>query len=208
MLDTDEALDMCSVEIGAPCEQLLTPLTRRLRQYECRYFAVDNGAFAGFEPTRFRGLLDRNREAKHLCRFVVVPDVVADARRTIEVFDHWKYELAGWPLAFAVQDGIERLPIPWRQIQAIFVGGSTAFKMSTGARAVICAAQAMEKWVHVGRVNSPGRWEYFEELGVDSIDGTGLSRFSDMRRAIYNAKLQMSLEIEGSKECVPSSTPE
>jgi hypothetical protein len=57
--------------------------------------------------------------------------------------------------------------------------------MGRGAAAIIKTAQALGKWCHVGRVNTPGRFEHFEALGADSIDGTGLSRYSWMRRAIY-----------------------
>jgi hypothetical protein len=193
MLDTSESLDICAVEIGCHCEQLITPLTAFLRQYLTRKFCIDNGAFGGFDPGAFRGLLARENHARHLCRFVVVPDVVGDAQRTMEVFDHWKYQLAGWPLALAAQDGIEHMTIPWQQIEAIFIGGTTAFKLGNKAEAVIRAAQAIGKWVHVGRVNTPARYEYFEEMGVDSIDGTGLSRYSHMRKAIWERFNQPSL---------------
>jgi hypothetical protein len=199
LLDTSEALDVCAMELGCEVEQLLTPLTRNLRQREMRPFAVDNGAFAGFNANYFRSLLERENDHKHLCRFVAVPDVIGNARRTMEVFEHWKYQLTGWPLALVAQDGLENLTIPWRQIQAIFIGGSTAWKMSDHAKAVIRAAQAIGKWVHVGRVNTPGRWEYFEALGADSIDGTGLSRFSWMRERIYQEAIQPNLvEMEVS----------
>lgn len=189
LLDTSEALDVCGAELGCEVEQLLTPLTAFLRQREHRKFAIDNGAFSGFNAQAFRSILARENSARHLCRFVVVPDVVGDARRTLEVFDHWKYQLVGWPLALAVQDGIEHVAIPWKQIEAIFIGGTTQFKLGPQAKAVIRATQAIGKWVHVGRVNTPGRFEYFENLGVDSIDGTGLSRYSHMREAIF-AKTQ------------------
>lgn len=193
LLDTSEALDVCALELGCPVEQLLTPLTRFIRQKEHQEFAIDNGAFAGFDCAKFVSLLARENAAKHLCRFVTVPDVVGDARRTLEVFDHWKYQLTGWPLALAAQDGLENLSIPWKQLQAIFIGGTTAWKLGEHARAVIRAAQAMGKWVHVGRVNTPGRFEYFENLGADSIDGTGLSRYSWMREAIFASAEQPRL---------------
>ncbi len=32
---------------------------------------------------------------------------------------------------------------------------------------------------------APGRFEHFEALGADSIDGTGLSRYSWMRERIH-----------------------
>jgi hypothetical protein len=198
LLDTSEALDICAMELGCAVKQLITPLTGFNRQKEHDEFAIDNGAFAGFDRTKFLSLLEREKAARHLCRFVVVPDVVADARRTEEVFEHWKYQLCGWPLAMAAQDGLERRTIPWANIEAIFIGGTTEWKLGPHAKAVIRAAQAIGKYVHVGRVNTPGRFEYFESLGVDSIDGTGLSRYSHMREKIWKAYHQPSLLVEPS----------
>jgi hypothetical protein len=193
MLDTSEALDVCAVELGCPVEQLITPLTAFCRQFETRKFCIDNGAFSGFQAQAFLSLLARENHARHLCRFVVVPDVVGDARRTLEVFEHWQFKLTGWPLALAAQDGIEHMTIPWKQIEAIFIGGTDAFKLGAHAKTVIRAAQAIGKWVHVGRVNTEARFEYFDEMGVDSIDGTGLSRYSHMRKDIWDAYNQPTL---------------
>jgi hypothetical protein len=193
MLDTSEDLAVCEKEIGCSVEQLLTPLTRFKRQRKYAHFCIDNGAFSKFDSTAFMSLLSREAADRHLCRFVAVPDVVASARRTMEVFDHWCYKLAGWPLALVAQDGLENLPIPWAQIAAIFIGGSTDWKLGQDARAVIKAAKAIGKWVHVGRVNTPARFEYFEALGVDSIDGSGLARFSWMRAAIYEEAIKPKL---------------
>ena len=193
LLDTSEALDVCGKELGCAVKQLVTPLTGFLRQKEHDEFAIDNGAFAGFKRDKFLSILAREHEASHLCRFVVVPDVVGDARRTLEAFDYWKYKLSGWPLALAAQDGIDKLPIPWKQIKAIFIGGTTEFKIGEKAKAVIRAGQTMGKYVHVGRVNTPGRFEYFESLGVDSIDGTGLSRYTHMREKIWKQYNQPNL---------------
>jgi len=187
MLDTSEDLTVAEAELGCTVEQLLTPLTRFTRQHPEAMFAIDNGAFAGFNPQGFRSLLEREAGAMHLCRFVTVPDVVGSARRTLEAFSHWRGQLPGWPLALAAQDGIEDLEIPWCFIKAVFVGGSTDWKLGNHAKAVIACAKVMGKWVHVGRVNTPGRFEYFEDLGADSIDGTGLSRYSWMRQRIYEA---------------------
>lgn len=193
MLDTSEDLMVCREELGCPVEQLLTPLTRFNRQNKRAKFAIDNGAFAGFRPGEFKGLLLREKDATSLCRFVAVPDVVGAARRTLEIFDYWKYKLTNWPLALVAQDGIEDLPIPWEQLAAIFIGGSTGWKMSKAAGDVVKAALAMGKWVHIGRVNTPGRFEYFEELGADSIDGTGLSQYSWMRARIWASARQPNL---------------
>lgn len=49
--------------------------------------------------------------------------------------------------------------------------------------------------VHIGRVNTPGRFERFEKLGADSIDGTGLARYSHMRAAIYENTINPKLAL-------------
>lgn len=54
----------------------------------------------------------------------------------------------------------------------------------------------MEKWVHVGRVNTPGRFERFEMLGAHSIDGTGLSRYSWMRERIMQRETEPRMFVE------------
>jgi hypothetical protein len=184
---------MAGSELGCTVEQLLTPLTRFSRQDQAAHFAVDNGAFAGFNPTFFLSLLAREYSSRHLCRFVAVPDIVGSARRTLEVFNCWYDQLDGWPIALVAQDGQEDLNIPWSCIQTIFIGGTTSFKLSKAAADIIKTAKAVGKWIHAGRVNTPGRFEYFEELGVDSIDGTGLSRYSWMRERIYKAATEPGL---------------
>lgn len=191
MLDTSEDLAICQEEIGCVVEQLLSPLTRfKLRS---EFFGMDNGAFAGLDIPAFVALLAREWDNRHRCRFVAVPDVVGSARRTLETFEHWRYKLNGWPLALVAQDGLEDMTIPWSGIEAVFIGGSTQWKLGNHAVAVIKAAQAMGKWVHVGRVNTPARFEYFEALGADSIDGSGLARFSWMRERIYEKAVKPGL---------------
>lgn len=186
LLDTSDSLEEASRELGGlQVEQLLTPLTQFKRQQPTERFAIDNGAFAGFNPDPFLALVKREESARDLCRFVAVPDVVGSARRTLEVFNHWSRQLKGWPLALVAQDGLENFPIEWWHINAIFIGGTTEWKLGRHAKETIRAAKAMGKWVHAGRVNTPGRYEYFEKLGVDSIDGSGLARFSHMREKIH-----------------------
>ena len=199
MLDTNQLIN-AEHDLGQSVEQLITPLTRYKRVREHEHFAIDNGAFSCFMPSSFRSLLKREYEHRNLCRFVAVPDVVGDARRTLEVFDVWRDELKEWPLALVMQDGQEHLPIPWSQIDAIFVGGSTAWKLGPSAAACIKAAKALEKWVHVGRVNTPGRYEYFEDIGADSIDGTGLARYQDMRQNLKSHIQQPKLFLCDTKK--------
>jgi hypothetical protein len=194
LLDTSQNLDKCSEELGCKVEQLLTPLTRYNLQRESSPFAIDNGAFSKFEVKSFESLLAREYERRSQCIFVCAPDVVGSARRTLEVFEHWKLKLIGWKIALVAQDGQENLPIPWEDIDAIFIGGSTEFKLSNHSEQICRAAKALGKWVHIGRVNTPQRFEWAEDL-ADSIDGTGLSRYSWMRENIYKSKQQTTLDI-------------
>lgn len=184
MLDTSHDLEAAAVELGHPTEQLFTPLTRYSNRHVERRFAIDNGAFSRFNRRAFEALLERESPRRDLCRFVAVPDVVGSARRTLEVFDYWYPLLIQWPLALVAQDGQEDLPIDWEHLAAVFIGGTTKFKESDAAIQIIKAAQAMSKWVHVGRVNDPNRFEAFRQLGVDSVDGSGIARYSWMRERI------------------------
>lgn len=195
LLDNGQDLDDCAAELDCEVGQLLTPLTRyRLRNPE-RKWAIDNGAFAKFDTQAFLALLEREHHHCSNCLFVAVPDVVGSARRTLEVFEHWKPRLNGWHLALVCQDGQEHLPIPWDDISAVFIGGSTMWKMSDHAAQIVKAAKALDKWVHAGRVNDPERWDHFEKLGADSADGTGIARYSHMRRAIATRDHQGKLEL-------------
>lgn len=186
LLDNGQDLAECERELGVPVGQLLTPLTRyRLREPD-RPFAIDNGGFSGFDEAAFWSLLRRDDVLEHRnrCLFLAVPDVVGSARRTLEIFERWHGRLAGWCLALVCQDGQEDLPMPWDDISAVFIGGSTNWKGSEAAAQIIRAAKILGKHVHVGRVNGPGRFQHFEKLGADSADGTGLARYTSMREAI------------------------
>lgn len=196
MLDTADDLRECEAELKHPCEQLFTPLTRYRNRHPEQHFAIDNGAFSRFNKQAFLALLEREYDRRELCRFVAVPDVVGSARRTLEVFEHWKYELKHWPLALVAQDGLENLPIPWDEIEAIFIGGSTEWKLSVHAQAVVKTAKALDKWVHVGRINDPRRFQYFKEMGADSCDGSGIAQYSWMRERIGAEPHPVLFEVE------------
>jgi hypothetical protein len=193
LLDNGQDLQTCAAELGCAVGQLLTPRTRyRLRDLS-RPWAIDNGAYAGFDAEGFLALLGREQHHRENCLFVTVPDVVGSARRTLEVFDHWAPRLEGWKLALACQDGQEELPIPWDRVAAVFIGGSTNFKCGPHAEHIIRAAKAIGKWVHVGRVNHALRFGHFDDLGADSIDGSGIARYTHMREAIANRDEQGDL---------------
>lgn len=195
MLDTPQDLNTCAAELGCEVEQLFTPLTRRNPQHPERPFAMDNGAFAKFEVNGFLKMLEKHEPRRDLCRFVAAPDVVGCARRTLECFHHWQPILARWPVAFVCQDGMESLEIPWANLAAVFIGGSTDWKMSKHAAAIVKASRVIGKWCHVGRINTPGRLEYFQDLGADSCDGTGLAQYSHMRLNIHQRATEPTLNF-------------
>ncbi len=193
LLDNGQDLDQCAIEIGCEVGQLLTPLTRyKLRNPDAPW-AIDNGAFSGFKVAEFMSLIEREGHHRNKCLFVTAPDVVGSARRTLEVFEHWFPKLSRWRIALVCQDGQENLPIPWGHIHAVFIGGSTNWKGSAAVVQIIQAAQILGKHVHVGRVNRAERWKHFENLGVDSVDGSGIARYSHMREAIADRHLQGDL---------------
>lgn len=197
LLDNGQDLAECEREIGVPVGQLLTPLTRyRLRDAD-RPWAIDNGGFKQLDIPGLRSLLAREEHHRENCLFVSSPDIVGSAQRTLELFDLFAPMLEGWNVALVCQDGQEMLPIPWDRIAAVFIGGSTSWKCSAYVAQIIKAAKLFEKWVHVGRVNDPARFQHFEELGADSIDGTGIARYSHMRAAIANRGQMVGLFDQG-----------
>lgn len=197
LLDNGQDLDKCAAEIGGGVGQLLTPLTRYSLRDPDQPWAIDNGGFKRLDIPAFRSLLQRENHHREKCLFVAVPDIVGSAQRTLELFELWFPLLARWKIAYVCQDGQENLPIPWSRIDAIFIGGSTSWKCSIHVERIIRVAKIYEKWVHIGRVNTPERWSHFEEMGADSADGTGLARYSHMREAIAKRHNSLSLFSQG-----------
>ena len=89
--------------------------------------------------------------------FVCLPDVVGDAARTLDLFDAFMPATETLPRALVIQDGIENFRIPWDDIDAVFIGGTTEFKKSIQAINVCKVAKILGKWIHVGRVNTTQR---------------------------------------------------
>lgn len=155
---------------------LLSPGGYR-RPHKWLPYAVDNGAFAGFDEQAFLDLI-RHIAAQVALReiepplWVIVPDVVAHRAATLESWERWAPQLKafGWPLAFAVQDGMTQADVP-KDAEVIFVGGSTKWKWNTAPD--WCRDNAR---VHVGRVNGYRWLWYCDQWGVESTDGTGFFR--------------------------------
>ena len=148
-------------------------------------WAADNDCYQGLDPRAYVRMLDALRGAAGRCLFVTVPDVVADAHATARLFEIWWRAPArrGLPLALVAQDGLEQLPrwlaLAWPRIDALFIGGSTAWKLGPAAEKLVGEAKRRRKWVHMGRVNSARRIRYAASIGCDSVDGSKWVRWRD-----------------------------
>ena len=178
--------------------QLRTPLTS-YRWCE-RPYGIDNGCFVKFDRASWCRLLQQARVCATKPLFTAIPDVVGSARRTMELFRVLFDDACGLSPCLVLQDGMEDMDIPWKDIAAIFIGGTDAFKNSEAARACCKAAQVLGKWVHVGRVNTPGRVKAFAGL-AHSVDGSGMSRFDErlenVLREIKSMPADQRVDIRG-----------
>ena len=162
--------------------QLRTPLTRYA--LSGKPYGLDNGCFSKFEKSAWLKQIADARVNTPI--FACAPDLVGDAQRTVELFDQFYGDMLGVPKALVLQDGIGRVTIPWNRITAVFVGGSDAFKISAEAMAACKTAKMLDKWVHVGRVNTAKRVR--DWIGIaDSIDGSGISMYDHMLEDVLMA---------------------
>jgi len=150
-------------------------------------YALDNGAFTGFDAGAFDKHLHR-AEFVHKPLWVAVPDRVGDAETTNKMWHEWKDKIP-YNKAFVVQDGHEPQDVP-KDAYAVFVGGSTEFKLGEGHKFKGCA-----EWLHIGRVNTYKRLIWADEIGADSVDGTGFFRGPDMTG-------QLIRYLEGKQRCL------
>lgn len=143
----------------------------------------DNGCFTGLYPGDgpFLDWLDARHPYVDNCRFIVAPDVPFDAHGTLARFDDMapKIRAAGFPVALAAQNGQENLPVPWDQLDCLFLAGDTEWKIGSHARRLAAEARDRGKWVHMGRVNSLRRLRIAEAFGCHSADGTFLTYAPD-----------------------------
>lgn len=149
-------------------------------------WAADNSCFGGLDAPKWLTMLAKLTASARKPLWVTCPDVVGDAGATWERYSVWAPVLRslGLPVALVLQDGLERLkwsarlPSVWDEIAAVFVGGSTAFKLSECAQDLCRQAKDRGKLVHVGRVNTERRIRYLARWGtVDTIDGSGFSKW-------------------------------
>jgi len=140
-------------------------------------YVLDNDRFSAWSKGKEwseRAWLDMLEWVKllgHKPDWVLVPDVVGDRDATLREWDRYLPVASryGWPVAFAVQDGMTPADVP-ADADVVFVGGTTEWKWRN-----------IEMWksfprVHVGRVNEIDRVWQCQDLGCESVDGTGWFR--------------------------------
>ena len=154
---------------------------------------IDNGCFTavGRAKFRLRDYLSLAERALHLwgdgLLFVTAPDEPFDwegtLRKSLPVLPAIR-EVCPDRAALVLQDGATPENIPWAAVDALFIGGSTEWKVGPEARAITKAARRMHKWVHMGRVNSAHRMAVAYDFRVGSADGTYLLHATKLAKAV------------------------
>jgi len=149
-------------------------------------WAADNGCFATperYSDTWYLSWLERLASWRETCLFATAPDVLGDAAATLALSTPMLPRLAalGYRPALVAQDGLEDLPVPWDTFTCLFIGGSTAWKLSAIAADLCAEARQRGKWVHMGRCNSRRRLRIARRMLCDSVDGTYVAFAPDRR---------------------------
>lgn len=142
-------------------------------------WAADNGRYAApheYTDDKFLSWLRKMPAAS--CLFATAPDVVGNAGGTLALSApmYRRIREAGYKVALVAQDGLENIRefIPWQDFDALFIGGTTEWKLSEAAHELAAEAKRRGKWLHMGRVNSRRRLRIAHAMGCDSVDGTYL----------------------------------
>lgn len=145
--------------------------------------AADNGCFNGLNSKAFVVMLNQFREANVPLEWVAVPDKVEDADETFRLWGRWEpiVRAFGFKPALVLQDGMTRFEVHQFDPPALFIGGSTEFKLGPVVAGIVSDWRAKNRPVHMGRVNTRARIQYAVEIGCTTCDGSGFSKWSDKR---------------------------
>jgi hypothetical protein len=182
------------------------------------YHAADNGCFNSSKPGRSfdpdAWLRWLGRVELRGCLFAVLPDVlewvtdpetnamfpIGNCDATIERSALYVdvVKSMGFPAAVVAQDGLDDLDRVPFAADAVFIGGSDAYKLGGDAASVTAQAKARGMWVHMGRVNSGKRLAYAASIGCDSADGTFLKYGGTAHAAEQFARMMRFFDKVGS----------
>lgn len=154
---------------------LMTPENNKEPRPHTKW-ALDNGVFGAWSQNKkwneepFYNYLNNWSCFKPL--WVVVPDWVADRKKTLDLWQEHISTILNYNVipAFVVQDGMTPKDVPGNA-EIIFVGGSTSWKWKN----LKIWTSNFER-VHVGRVNTYNLCYQALEAGAESCDGTGWFR--------------------------------
>lgn len=223
---TDAVLNAAADQV--PLGVLVQPLTEKYLEGGALYpwAGVDNGCFtpsgqARFDLDDYLALAVAARETwGDALLFVTAPDVAFDWEKTL------KASLPVLPLiraalpdayvaALVLQDGATVQNLPWGEFDALFIGGSTEWKVGEVARQITAEANRRGKWVHMGRVNSGHRLAIAHSMGVGSVDGTYLLHATELAIAVVAVSAVVQAErrdvdreiqaLEGLRSPVPNT---
>ncbi len=156
------------------------------------FWAGDNGCFTTKKRWSLYAYLEMLFHpdlalAADTCLFITAPDclhvhadgtVTGDAAATLARYSLWGHNirLRGFPAAMVAQDGLETMldEVPWDDLDVLFIGGSTEWKLSDGARRCVEEALLRGKRTHMGRVNSLRRLRLAQSWRIQTADGTFL----------------------------------
>lgn len=177
----EQRADMHDLQLGL----LLVPgtVSYARRQHIYPRMAIDNSCFSAkgqavFTDERYERLVKTCLDAwgSDCVLFAAAPDVPMQWAETLERSLPYLERIRRWgaPCALVLQDGASVDSVPWDALDAVFVGGSTPWKLGSAAQRLVKEALRRSKWAHMGRVNSARRLRVARDWGCDSADGTFL----------------------------------
>ena len=179
---------------------LLTHVSQRNLPTDDRWiWAADNACFSSkWESSSWLRWLEKKNNPQDAL-FATVPDSVADHKKTLEMWPQWLRRVTdlGFKPAFILQNGCIPDEVPWDECEAVFIGGSTEWKLGIEAEAIVREAKRRKKWIHMGRVNSLRRMTIAAHFGCDSVDGTYLA-FAPDHNALRLVSMMKRIEVEPS----------
>ena len=146
-------------------------------------YALDNGAWSAFtqgtpfDVPAFELALDKMGKGSD---WIVLPDIVAGGMPSLDLSLSWMDRCSSLaPVLIPVQNGMKAYDVRPHigPRVGIFIGGDTEWKISTMPMWGLLARES-GCHLHVGRVNTRRRIKLCQMAGVDSIDGTSVTRFA------------------------------